>query len=64
MWPYLETSKVYQYARNLYNHMGENSSLIIGEYDISGLKWHGVQADELFKSAGFKSTACPIIYEK
>lgn len=64
MWPYLDENKMHQYTKNLYKHIGKNSSLIIGDYDLVGLRWKGIQADELFKSAGFKSTACPIIYEK
>ena len=64
MWPYLEPHKLISIARNLYNNMGENSSLIIGEYDPVGLRWNGINADFLFKQAGFKPTDCPIIYEK
>ena len=64
MWPYLEPSKIYQYAKNLYNHIGNNSSLIIGDYDIAGWRWHGINTNELFKNAGFKQTTIPTIFEK
>ena len=64
MWPYLEPYKLISIAKNLYNSMGENSLLVIGEYDPVGLRWNGIEADFLFKQAGFKSTDSPIIFEK
>lgn len=64
MWPYLELNSIFSVAKNLYNKMGENSLLIIGEYDPVGLHWNGINADFMFTEAGFKPTDYPLIYEK
>ena len=64
MWPYLDTRKVHEIAKNLYNSMGENSSLIIGEYDPVGLRWNNIDYTQLFTQAGFKETESSIIFEK
>lgn len=64
MWPYLDTRKLYEIARNLYNAMGENSSLIVGEYDPVGLHWNGIDYTELFTKVGFKQSENSKIFEK
>lgn len=64
LWPYLDLRKIHSIAKNLHDHMGKNSLLIIGEYDPVGLRWNGVQANELFTNAGFKPTDSTLIYEK
>jgi hypothetical protein len=44
--------------------MGENSSLIIGEYDQLGLRYNGIDYHKLFTQTGFKATENSIIFEK
>ena len=60
-WPYLSYKEKIKLAQDLYNHLGENCTLIIGNYDNKG--WDA-PTTTILKDAGFKSTGTKNIFVK
>ena len=54
-WPYLRTEKaVKKLSKDLYNQLGENSIVVIGDYDIYGGQIFVPRTDKHLQDAGFK----------
>ncbi|GEM_PF-2049532 len=62
-WPYLELGKQRELAENLYNHLGENSVLIIGDYERQREKRGEDTASEI-ERVGFRTIHIPNVYMK
>jgi len=57
-WPYFPMSTFMELPENLYKHLGENCTVIVGAFDLKNsgiLKYH---------HCGFKETHIPHVYEK
>ena len=64
-WPYLERqSSISEMAAKLYNQMGKNSLLVIGDFDISEGILFNAKTDSCLIDAGFVSVDGEKIFEK
>ena len=54
-WPYLKYDERIKLAKNLYNHLGDNCTLVIGRFDNTG-SWDGTPTRNILENAGFKQT--------
>lgn len=62
-WPYLKYNDRIELAKNLYNHLGENCTLVIGQFDNMG-SWDGTPTRQILESAGFKQTQIEHVFTK
>lgn len=62
-WPYLKENMA-KLLSHLNLQMGENSTLIIGDYDKRGCSWHGFNILQEITKKGFKSSKIDYLYEK
>lgn len=60
-WPYMRYNEKVKLAQNLYEHLGENSTIIIGKYDNKA--WDA-PTDTILRDAGFKKTELEYVYSK
>ena len=62
-WPYLKYNDRIELARNLFNHLGDNSTLVIGSFDNIG-SWDATPTRQILESVGFKPTSIEHVYTK
>lgn len=62
-WPYLSDNNQKELANNLYQQLGKNSTLIIGNFDLMNLK-SGTSIPILLWNAGFNPTDSNTIFVK
>lgn len=62
-WPYLSDNNQKELAKNLYQQLGKNSTLIIGNFDIMNLK-SGISIPMLLWNVGFNPTCSNTIFAK
>lgn len=60
-WPYLEIEDRRTLAQKLYNHMGEKSLLIVGEYDLQ--EWD-VNLNSMLYKIGWEPTYLNCVFQK
>lgn len=64
-WPYMSANDRKELAFNLYNQLGNNSYVLIGNFDTNKITFRkGSTADVFLTSAGFKSTEIPNLFVK
>ncbi len=64
-WPYLDYVECKELAKNLGEKMGDNSLLIIGNFDVAGYEGKYCEDFEtILSKAGFKKTLVKYVYEK
>ena len=56
MYRFLNWNEQNALAKNLYEHLNKNATVVIGQFDIMDDRYD-LQADELLKNAGFKEAA-------
>ena len=62
-WPYLKYNDRIELAKNLYNHLGENCTLVIGKFDNIG-SWDNSPTRQILENAGFKQTQIENVFTK
>ena len=62
-WPYLKYNDRIKLAQNLYNHLGENCTLVIGRFDNHG-SWDATPTKQILENAGFKETQVENVFTK
>ena len=62
-WPYLKYNERIELAKNLFNHLGNNCTLVIGKFDNIG-SWDNTPTRQILESAGFKQTQIENVFTK
>lgn len=63
-WPYLPYSARFKLAENLYDKLGENSMVVIGNYDATPHFEYDYGVGVILAKAGFKKSIIDNVYEK
>jgi chemotaxis methyl-accepting protein methylase len=62
-WPYLKYNERIELAKNLYNHLGDDCTLVIGSFDNNG-SWDNSPTRQILENAGFKQTQIENVFTK
>lgn len=62
-WPYLKYQDRLDFAKNLYEHLDENATVIIGKFDNIGA-WDGTPTRRILQDAGFRVTEIENVFVK
>lgn len=62
-WPYLKYNDRIELAKNLYNHLGDNCTLVIGSFDNKG-SLDATPTRQILESTGFKQTEIENVFVK
>lgn len=62
-WPYLKEDAI-TLAKKLGSQMGENSTLILGNYDIKGCEWNNINIEKHLINNGFQKSPIDLIFDK
>ena len=62
-WPYLKEDVV-KLVNRLSSQMKENSTLVIGKFDLEGCDWNNIDLEMLLIRNGFKSSNVDLVFQK